>query len=164
MGLRGSRHGRGPLFYGRSPVIEGRIAVGDALVVHGRPLRARLRAGSDGALRLGDRVFVNYGAQLLAEREVAVGNDVRIGPEAMVFDHDFHAVSPDSEARTAPVRIGDNVWIGARALILPGVEIGDHSAVGAGAVVTRSVPPRCVVAGNPAAVVREFECPDDWTR
>jgi acetyltransferase-like isoleucine patch superfamily enzyme len=44
------------------------------------------------------------------------------------------------------------------------MEIGDHSVVGAGAVVTRSAPPRCVVAGNAAAVVREFECPDDWTR
>ena len=107
---------------------------------------------------------MNYGARLFAECEITVGNDVRIGPEVFMIDSDYHVLAPGLETRIAPIRIGNNVWIGARALILPGVEIGDHSVVGAGSVVTRPVPPRCLVAGNPASVVREFDCPDDWTR
>lgn len=165
VGLRESHHGRRPMFAGRAPIVDGTITVGDALMVYGKPqFRARLGSGPDGVLRLGDRVFVNEGAYLFAVKEITVGNDVRIGPEVHIYDSDFHPVGPESETRVAPIRIGNDVWIGQRAIILPGVEIGDHSVVGAGAVVTRSVPSRCVVAGNPAVVVREFACPDDWTR
>jgi acetyltransferase-like isoleucine patch superfamily enzyme len=56
----------------------------------------------------------------------------------------------------APITIGDNVWVGARSIVLKGVTIGDHSVVGAGTVVRENVPPRVVVAGNPAAVVKQF--------
>lgn len=147
------------------PILEGTITVGDDLLVHSGPqFRTRLGAGPDGVLRLGDRVFVNEGASVYAMREISVGSDVRIAPQVFIYDADFHAVAPGSEQKIAPIVIGRNVWIGARAIVLPGVEIGDHSVVGAGAVVKHSVPPRCVVAGNPATVVREFDCPDDWTR
>jgi acetyltransferase-like isoleucine patch superfamily enzyme len=162
--LRNTPHGPRPAFVGRAPIIDGTITVGGALVVSGRPGRAFLGTGPNGVIRLGDRVFVNEGTTVYAEREISVGNDVRIGPRVLMIDSDYHPISPGLETRTAPIRIGKNVWIGQRALILPGVEIGDHSVVAAGSVVTRSVPPRCVVAGNPAAVIREFECPDDWTR
>ncbi len=57
----------------------------------------------------------------------------------------------------APVRLGNNVWIGDSAIVCKGVTIGDHSVVGAGAVVTRDVPPYTVVAGNPAALVKELD-------
>jgi acetyltransferase-like isoleucine patch superfamily enzyme len=57
---------------------------------------------------------------------------------------------------SAPVKIGDHVWIGSRVIILPGVSIGDHAAVGAGSVVTKSIPPNCLAVGNPARVVREL--------
>ena len=60
---------------------------------------------------------------------------------------------------TKPVVIGDDVWIGANAVILPGVTIGPHSVVAAGAVVTRDVPPGCVVGGVPAKVIRQLEPP-----
>jgi acetyltransferase-like isoleucine patch superfamily enzyme len=165
VGLRKSQHGRRPAFAGRTPILEGTIVAGDALIVHDGPqYRSRLGTGPNGCLRLGDRVFLNEGVMLFAEREIVIGNDARIGQQVFMLDSDFHPVAPGFETRTAPIRIGNNVWVGSRALILPGVEIGDHSVVAAGSVVTRSVPPRCVVAGNPAAVIREFDCPDDWTR
>lgn len=153
------------MFAGRAPILKGTITVGDALIVHGRPgSRAFLGSGPNGVIRVGDRVFINEAAYLSAEREIAVGNDVKIAPRVVIIDSNYHRVAPELAATTAPIRIGNNVWIGTGALILPGVEIGDHSVVGAGSVVTRSVPPRCVVTGNPATVEREFECPDDWTR
>jgi acetyltransferase-like isoleucine patch superfamily enzyme len=165
VGLRKIRHGRRPAFARGAPILEGTIEVGDALMVYSGPqFRTRLWTGENGVLRLGDRAFLNEGVLLLAVREITIGNDVRIGPQALIADSDFHPVVPNLQTRTAPIRIGNNVWIGTRALILPGADVGDHSVVAAGSVVTRPVPPRCVVAGNPASVVREFECPDDWTR
>jgi len=67
--------------------------------------------------------------------------------------------------RTAPVTIGRNVWIGRGAVLLPGVTIGDHAVVAAGAIVTKDVPAAAVVAGNPARVVRDLGViDDDWRR
>jgi acetyltransferase-like isoleucine patch superfamily enzyme len=60
--------------------------------------------------------------------------------------------------------IEDNVWIGRAAIVLPGVTVGRHSVVAAGAIVVDDVPPRSVVAGSPARVVSTFDCPDDWVR
>jgi len=64
---------------------------------------------------------------------------------------------PRPKLKTAPVKIGDNVWIGMGAVILKGVTIGDNSVVAAGAIVTKSIPPNTIVAGNPALVVKKFE-------
>src|SRR6266550_1183512 len=93
-----------------------------------------------------------------------------------IFDSDFHPLEPaqrliDAQAlapyfknrpprpklKTAPVKIADNVWIGMNATILKGVTIGENSVVAAGSVVTKSVPPNIVVAGNPAVVVKKFQ-------
>ena len=62
------------------------------------------------------------------------------------------------------MRIGSNVWLGRGAIVLPGVTIGDHAVVAAAAVVARDVPPRTVVAGNPATSLRTLEASDDWRR
>lgn len=79
-------------------------------------------------------------------------------------DTAFHSVSPMASVKAAPIKIGKNVWIGTRAIILPGVTIGDHAVVGAGALVSRDVPPCTVVGGVPARPISTFECPDDWHR
>ena len=65
-------------------------------------------------------------------------------------DLDDHSITPPSR----PIIVGDNVWIGTRAIILPGVTIGDGAVIGAGAVVTKDVPARSVAAGNPARILR----------
>lgn len=115
-------------------------------------------------LDLGDNVSIGDGVQICATKRVVIGPHTRIADMAAVYDSDFHATSPDRPARCEEVAIGRNVWIGARATILPGVTIGDHAVVAAGAVVTRDVPARTVVAGAPAVVLRKFNCDDDWVR
>ena len=88
---------------------------------------------------------------------VAIGAECLIGTHVSIIDNAFHDVVDRQQVPAPkPVVIGDNVWIGNRAIILPGVTIGDGAVVGAGSVVTRDVPDRTGVAGNPARVVREL--------
>jgi maltose O-acetyltransferase len=95
--------------------------------------------------------------------EVTIGNDVAIANEAYIMDTDSHGVE-GRPVKNAPVRIGDGSWIGARAIILPGVTIGKRCLVAAGAVVSRDVPDDTLVAGNPAQVVRDLVYPEGVTR
>ena len=79
-------------------------------------------------------------------------DNCRIGPQTFIIDADFHGIAPDERNRpgeTAPVLIGENVWIGARSVILKGVHIGKDSIIGAGSVVSKDVLPGEIVAGNP---------------
>jgi acetyltransferase-like isoleucine patch superfamily enzyme len=125
---------------------------------------ARLHTEPGALLRLGARVYLNSGAHLFARQRIEIGDDTRIAEDVYLSDTDFHEVAPGVPPRTAPIVIGRNVWIGRRAIILPGVTVGDHVVVGAGSVVTRDLPARAVAAGVPAKVLRTIECPDDWVR
>ena len=160
------RHGARTVFFGRTPMLggPGRIILGDAVRVQSTPVRASLRAGPDGLLTIGDRVFVNHGATVFAAAAVTIGDDVRLADFAAVWDTDFHELEAGGGVRVAPVTIGDNVWIGRQAIVLPGVTIGRDAVVAAGAVVTRDVPPGVLVAGNPATVVRELRTAPVWRR
>lgn len=106
-------------------------------------------------IRLGDGVFLNYGCVILDVAEVAIGTGAQIGPGVQLLAADHPR---DPEQRRAgielgrPVRIGANVWIGAGAIVVPGVTVGDDAIIGAGAVVTRNVPAGATVVGNPARV------------
>ncbi|MCL7369553.1 MULTISPECIES: sugar O-acetyltransferase [Streptomyces] len=108
---------------------------------------------------LGDDVYANFGLTLVDDVEVFVGNRVMFAPHVTVSTTG-HPVHPDLRRDgtqfSAPVRIEDDVWIGAGALIMPGVTVGRGSVVGAGSVVTAHVPPMTVVAGTPARVLREI--------
>lgn len=101
---------------------------------------------------IGDRAEIH-----VADR-VTLGNNVIMAWDCALMDHDYHCLG-DRE-RIKPVIIEDNVWIGCRAIILPGVHIGRDSVIGAGSVVTRDVPPQTLVAGNPARPIRLI---DGWT-
>jgi acetyltransferase-like isoleucine patch superfamily enzyme len=116
-----------------------------------------------GRIRIGDRVFINSGVVVVSVLEVTIGNDVAIANEAYIMDTDSHGVE-GRPVKNAPVRIGDGSWIGARAIILPGVTIGRRCLVAAGAVVSRDVPDDTLVAGNPARIIRELVYPDGITR
>lgn len=116
-----------------------------------------------GRIRIGDRVFINSGAVVFSAAEVTIGNDVALANEAYLMDSDSHGVE-GRPVKEAPIRIGDGSWIGARAIILPGVTIGRRCLIAAGAVVSRDVPDDTLVAGNPARVVRPLVYPDGITR
>ena len=103
---------------------------------------------------LGERNVVNFGCMLDGRRyEIRFGSDVSIGPEATVLTLGHDPMSPEFADRGGPVTIGSRVWIAYRAIILPGVTIGDGAVVGAGAVVNRDVEPFTIVAGVPARIV-----------
>lgn len=93
--------------------------------------------------------------RIIATVQVKIGDNCLIGDEVIITDNDFHGVG-GNPPKCGPVTIGDNVWITPHAIILKGVEIGDHRAIGAGAVVTHSIPPNSFAAGVPARVISTF--------
>ena len=136
---------------------HGTIIVGERVQIFSHHARSIFTTFERGRLIIGDRAFINYGVDIAATGLVAIGADCLIGTHVSIIDNDFHGVVDRQRVPSPkPVIIGDNVWIGNRAIILPGVTIGEGAVVGAGSVVTRDVPARTVVAGNPARVVREL--------
>lgn len=123
--------------------------------------RANVRTVSHGAqIIIGYNVGIS-GCTISASKRIEIRDHVMIGSGAIIADSDAHNVDPVKRrngelSESRPVVIEDNVFIGARAIILKGVTVGHDSTVGAGAVVTKSVPPYSVVAGNPAKIVRTF--------
>jgi acetyltransferase-like isoleucine patch superfamily enzyme len=112
-----------------------------------------------GTLEIGEHVFINYGCSIGANELVRIGARCSLGPHVMIMDNDFHRLEPerpDERAESKPIILEENVWLGARVIVLKGVTIGAGSAVGAGSVVTRDFPPRSLAVGLPARVVRSL--------
>lgn len=108
------------------------------------------------SIRVGHNVFVNHGCTLNDIGGIDIGDDAMLGPNVSLLTSG-HPLDPATRRRAitaAPIRLGPNVWIGASAMVLQGVTIGDDSVVGAGSVVTRDVPAGVLVAGSPAVVVK----------
>ena len=109
---------------------------------------------------LGDKVYFNISCMIIDSNRVEIGDHVMFGPGVQIYTsaHELSAKSRNQGWEvTKPVKIGNSVWIGGSAILLPGVTIGDKSVIGAGAVVTKDVPASVVVAGNPARIIREIE-------
>lgn len=111
--------------------------------------------------------MINNGFVAIAESTtISIGRRCLIGPEVQIFDSDFHALDPEArrlrkQPEVGPVKVGDDVFIAARTTILKGATIGNGSVIGVGSVVTRNVPPNCVVAGAPARVVGRLDAYTD---
>lgn len=97
--------------------------------------------------------FINENVQITCAEKITIGEDCNIGRDVIIRDYDGHTIDPELPI-SSPVRIGDHVWIGQRAMILKGVTIGDGAVIAAGAIVTHDVPARTLVAGIPAKVIR----------
>ena len=103
-------------------------------------------------------VFVNAGAQIRCMDHIKIGNQCIFARNSVIMDFDAHHIyynDGSENAITAPISIGDKVWVGFNAMVLKGVNIGDGAIVAAGAVVTKDVPPYTLVAGCPAKVIAE---------
>jgi maltose O-acetyltransferase len=116
-------------------------------------IEAPFHVGYGRNLALGDHVYINAGCVVLDSAPVRIGRRTMLGPSVQIYCAD-HAHSIDERRqdleRALPVSIGEEVWIGGGAILLPGVTVGDGALVGAGAVVTRDVAPGTRVVGSPA--------------
>jgi len=113
----------------------------------------------DGALEIGEGTFINYGCSIGATELVRIGANCSIGTYAILMDNDYHRLEPErryERPESAPIILQDNVWLGARVIVLRGVTIGAGSAIGAGSVVTHDIPPRSLAVGVPAKVIRQL--------
>ncbi|MBQ6299248.1 MAG: Coenzyme F420 hydrogenase/dehydrogenase, beta subunit C-terminal domain [Bacteroidales bacterium] len=114
-----------------------------------------IRVISGGTLVLKGNGFLNENCQITCGDRIEIGENCFIGRDVIIRSYDAHQIEKDGYQVAAPIKIGDHVWIGQRAMILKGVTIGDGAVIAAGAVVTKDVPAHAVVAGVPAKVVEE---------
>jgi len=154
---------------------SGDLIVGDDVLIDGKcSIRFASRFSPHPTFRIGSRTGIGHGCAFAIGKSITIGDDCRIAGGVWIFDSNGHpgdptarlAGLPPSDAEVRPVLIGNNVWIGGRAIIHPGVTIGDGSVVSAGAVVMADVPPFTVVAGNPArriAALRPSDAPESST-
>ena len=131
-----------------------------------------IRCFQHGKIEIGDYNWTSLRTQIVCANHVKIGNYCIMGRDVYISDSNEHpidsaqrlkctkeywqGIAPDRYTLVdhAPVHIGDNVWIGERAIILKGVTIGDHCVIAAGSVVTKSIPPHSLVAGNPSKIIK----------
>ena len=124
----------------------------------GRRLKSR---GQDnilmegGELQIGDYCFFNYNVSITCKERVLIGSHVQIANNVVIVDHNHDY--RDKGFVSKPASIGDNVWIGANAVILPGVNIGKFAVIAAGCVVTKDVPEYAIFAGVPGKVIDNYK-------
>ncbi len=111
----------------------------------------------NGRIEFQGETFTTGNNMIISKQSVTIGKECAIAWGVTICDHDFHKLYKNGiqKTETAPVVIGDRVWLGMNATILKGVTIGEGAVVGAGAVVTKDVPPGVMVGGNPARVIDE---------
>ena len=145
---------------------SGDIIVGDDVLVDGKcSFSFGARFSNRPTIFIGDHTGIGHNCSFTVGQRITIGKSCRIASDVWIFDSPGHPADP--EARMAgsppidkdvrPVTVGDNVWIGRRAIIFPGVTIGQDSIVSAGSVVMQDVPPCTVVAGNPARRIASLE-------
>ncbi len=176
------KHGKNVRIYGKLYIHgQGKVNIGDDFVFTSgdaiNPISRNIRGAlytmtPNARIEIGDRVGISS-ACIWAKELVKIGNDVNIGGDCIIIDNDAHPIDYMKRRRSfaqekgeemffkedvpsVPVYIEDDVWIGARCQILKGVHIGARSIIGAGSVVTRSIPSDVIAGGNPCKVIRKL--------
>lgn len=160
----------GCVLLGRIQVYNyGKIDIGHSFTLVGmsffnplcRNTASVLRTEKNAILEIGDSVGISSSV-IWAFRKITIRSYVNIGADCIIMDSDAHALKAEDrlskrdiqERKESSIYIGDNVFIGTRCIILKGVSIGNNSVIGAGSIVTKSIPANCVAAGNPCKVIR----------
>ena len=125
--------------------------------------------GGAPVLRVGNGCVIGRGSHIIAHHSIMIGDDVFTGPYVYITDQNHGYTDPEVPIgrqwpSNAPVSIGAGTWLGAGVIVLPGAQIGRNVVVAAGSVVRGLVPDRCVIAGIPAKVVREYAADSGWSR
>jgi acetyltransferase-like isoleucine patch superfamily enzyme len=148
-------HKKSTLIIGENFVAQGDIKWNSFGII--QPVLFNIRTPGSKII-IGNNVGIS-GSTISARTTITIGNRVLIGSGCIISDTDAHPIKAEdridhTKTLSKPITIGDDVFIGARSIILKGVKIGKGSVVGAGSVVTKDVPPFCIVAGNPAKIVK----------
>lgn len=145
---------------------KGEIVLGDNVLIDGKcTIKFAARYSDTPRLTVGDNSGIGHGTALTIGKGITIGNNCRISSQVYMFDAPGHPSDPGARLSNEavatddvrPITIGNNVWIGYRAIIFPGVTIGDGSVVSIGSVVMQNVPGNTLVAGNPARQVRTLQ-------
>ena len=135
---------------------------GDAVNPISSNLQGAIYLENGASLKIGNNVGMSS-TRMWVHDSVTIGNNVKIGACVLITDTDAHPLdylarrSSIEGTKSAPIVIEDDVWVGAHSIILKGVTIGARSTIGAGSVVTKSIPAGCVAAGNPCKVIKKLE-------
>ncbi|MCT4478539.1 acyltransferase [Peribacillus frigoritolerans] len=127
----------------------------------------RIRSGSKIRVRNGSKVEIgvntsfNHGCMVISHEEVTIGNNTQFGPNVLIYDHD-HDFRTDNglkelKYKTSPIKIGNNVWIGANVMILQGTEIGDNCVVGAGSIIKGNFPNNSIIIQKRDTVINKIQ-------
>jgi acetyltransferase-like isoleucine patch superfamily enzyme len=135
---------------------EGQVKLGNGVSFVGTVVPIEIASSKGARISIGDHTFVNYGALISACKDIEIGHHCFLGHYTFLLGNKEYGVEQDDVSSSPSIMIGDHAWIGSHVTVLPGVTIGHHAAVGAGSVVTKSIPPYCLAVGNPARVVREL--------
>jgi acetyltransferase-like isoleucine patch superfamily enzyme len=138
---------------------DGRMVIGERVQLVSTLATLELFTSKKGTLEIGPRSLINFGCSIVATKHVQIGAHCHIGPHTMMLDNDFHRIEPERRLErppSQPIILEDNVWLGARVIVMSGVTIGRDSCIGAGSVVTTDVPPRTFAAGVPARHIRDL--------
>jgi maltose O-acetyltransferase len=137
----------------------GTTLIGNKVLIIATITPVELVALQGGTIEIGDGTFINYGVSISASQLVRIGPKCNIGTYCIMMDNDFHSLEPEKrqvKPPSAPIILEENVWLGARVIVLRGVTIGKGSVIGAGSVVTKDIPPGVLAAGSPARVIRKL--------
>lgn len=165
--FRGVKFDKLPSFNGRAYIKRGRkntISIGSNcaflsrsasnLIGINRPCIISSIGDNGSALIIGNNCGFS-GTVIGCFNRITIGNNVKCGANTLITDSDWHPEDPRSSP-TKPIIIEDNVWLGVNVIVLKGVTIGKNSVIGAGSVVTKSIPPNMIAAGNPCKVIKEI--------
>lgn len=110
-------------------------------------------------IHVGENFYAGFNCTILDMAEVRIGNHCLIGPNVGIYTagHNINPIGRHNTGFAEPITIGDNVWIGGHCAIIGGVEIGNHSIIAAGSVVTKNVPANTIFAGNPAKKLKDID-------
>lgn len=120
----------------------------------------RIECWKDAIITIGRGTYLNRNTEIVASRSITIGESCKIARDVLMMDTDQHPIGSAS-LKIKPIIIEDRVWIGSRAIILKGVTIGHDSVIGAGAVVTKSIPPHSVVVGPAAHVIKSLSLEEE---
>lgn len=144
--------------WGRAHVTNrGTMLIGDRARLDGRSVRLDLACSPGATLSIGEGTYINYGSNISATESVTIGNNCAIGQYAIIMDNDYHDLDDRWKmGEPAPIVIEDDVWLGARVIVLRGAHIGQGSVIGANSVVKGCIPPYSLAAGMPARIIRSL--------